>query len=157
LGSFCLAILFDRMKKSRFCLIEITLIVTFGLLLSGCDLSSGKQPINQPETRWINEAYDICFFVDSEKHCYGEMVVNGKTTKIAVCFLNGNEVQIMPLDAVENVDVIVDKRKLWQGYAKFSKTEMTLYEATYNELFPDDNMEITFVRQGEPEEVLVGG
>lgn len=127
--------------------IKLALAIVLCAGFCACDINTGKRPYDYPPARWVCEEPNVWFEVDEGKYCYGEITVDGKTTEIAVCFLNGNEVQIMPLDAVENANVIVDKRKLWQGYAKFSKTEMTLYEASYNELFPEDNLEITFVRQ----------
>lgn len=137
-------------RSNNYCLRLIVILFICIIMLCGCDINDGKRPYNYSPAKWICEDPYIWFEVDDQKQCYGKVQTKAGEIEIALIFEPGAGVIIIPKE-VYNSDPIDMSRRLWRGEAKFSKTEMTLYEATYNELFPDDNMEITFVRQGEPE------
>lgn len=126
--------------------IKLALAIVLCAGFCACDINTGKRPYDYSPAKWVCEEPNVWFEVDEEKQCYGEVHIGRKTISIALFFESGSGVQILPIEAVEQ-SPIDGTHILWSGQAKFSKTEMTLYEASYNELFPEDNLEITFVRQ----------
>lgn len=115
------------------------------VLLCGCDVYAGKRPEANPNERWVCEDPQMYFTWTDDVGCHwGEITIDGITTKVEVLFDYGSGVIIIQFGAT----IISSDTKLFQGDCKFGKDELVVtVEEDYANLFNGDLPSFVFKRQ----------
>ena len=133
-------------------LISIAVLCMAVIVLSGCDLYSGKRPMDYGAATWVSETPDAWFTVSfpgtypqTAYRCVGAITINGITTDFQVTFGFGADMYFYkpPITGNSDTDVL-----LFRASCKFSPTKLVVTIDTDNtNILQGKVRKITFVRQ----------
>ncbi len=120
------------------------------VLLCGCgvDLYAGQRPKANPDEQWVSEDPQMYFTWDDAEGHWGEITVDGVTTKVRVLFDYGCGVAID-----EYTGSLSSENRLFNGQCKFGKNKLVItVTKDWTNFFAGELPTITLVRQVRQED-----
>lgn len=110
------------MKRRHFLCLLVALGCLLGLSGCGVDFYCDRRPAADEDARWVCEAPEMWFsFVPNVGH-RGELVLDGETIPVAVCFNYGTGMDVFPLEAI-TAEGIWSEARIFMGNCDFGWDE----------------------------------